>query len=320
MYVTHSPRCGTGRLRRSLTYCGSALLLIGSVLGLTATASGARPSADGRLIAHDDQHHILTGQNLAGDVVDNDSQLDGEYFWVAGHEEAEYGTVQINPDGEMRYYSRHGEVGEEFITYKVRDVLGNVATATIRIRVTGRDAPIAWDDYYAMGTDRQDSLRENVTDNDVDPDGDRFRVISQPRAEHGRVSVEPDGRFTYTPDRGFTGWDAFTYTISGWGSRDGGRPAVIDSTATVKILVSTESIVEEGPNGGFRAIDPFTERDAPNDADQDERDSEPQGEESPNQDEEQLDDSCPDRADCLQPPLKKAPPATPRVENPNYTG
>ena len=50
------------------------------------------------------------------------------------------------------------------------------------------------------------------------------------KAEHGRVEIFPDGRFTYKPDEGFVGEDSFKYKISGENN--------ISSEATVTIKIN----------------------------------------------------------------------------------
>jgi hypothetical protein len=53
-----------------------------------------------------------------------------------------------------------------------------------------------------------------VLSNDTDPDGDALRasLVSQPA--HGSVTLNTDGSFSYTPNTGYAGQDAFTYKAS----------------------------------------------------------------------------------------------------------
>lgn len=63
-----------------------------------------------------------------------------------------------------------------------------------------------------------------VLANDVDTDGDRLTAALYARPTHGIVVLNPDGSFTYTPDGGFRGTDAFTYRAS---ESDGGSAVAI---------------------------------------------------------------------------------------------
>ena len=49
---------------------------------------------------------------------------------------------------------------------------------------------------------------------DTDPDGDTLTVSENTDPTNGKVAVNPDGTYTYTPNPDFSGTDTFTYTIS----------------------------------------------------------------------------------------------------------
>jgi len=44
-------------------------------------------------------------------------------------------------------------------------------------------------------------------------------VAMAAQASHGKVVVDADGGFVYTPAAGFTGTDSFTYTLSVAGAK-----------------------------------------------------------------------------------------------------
>ncbi|MGE0394948.1 MAG: Ig-like domain-containing protein, partial [Vicinamibacterales bacterium] len=68
-----------------------------------------------------------------------------------------------------------------------------------------------------------------VLANDADPEGDALTVTAVTQPEHGAASIGTEGVVTYTPAAGYSGADAFTYTIS-----DGhGGVATGDVTVTV---------------------------------------------------------------------------------------
>ena len=73
-----------------------------------------------------------------------------------------------------------------------------------------QDTPV---EFGAGGWDR-------VLDNDTDPDRDKLTVALASGAEHGTVTVNPDGSFRYEPAAGYSGSDSFQYTVSdghgGW--------------------------------------------------------------------------------------------------------
>jgi len=87
--------------------------------------------------------------------------------------------------------------------------------------------PLALDD---SGTTPENTPVDiSVLGNDSDPDNDELSITSFTQPEHGTVSQNLDGTFTYTPDKDYDGPDSFTYTIS-----DGKSGT---STATVNLTV-----------------------------------------------------------------------------------
>ncbi|MEJ8566121.1 S8 family serine peptidase [Elongatibacter sediminis] len=87
--------------------------------------------------------------------------------------------------------------------------------------------PAAVDDAYA--TDADSAVSGNVLDND-DPGNGPSSIDSHTLPADGSLSLADNGTFTYTPDAGFTGEDAFTYRII---DQDGD----LSNTATVTLSV-----------------------------------------------------------------------------------
>ncbi len=55
-------------------------------------------------------------------------------------------------------------------------------------------------------------------------DGDPITVIQLTTTQHGTLSLNADGTFTYTPNAGYVGSDSFTYKLNdgaGQPGRDG---------------------------------------------------------------------------------------------------
>jgi hypothetical protein len=52
---------------------------------------------------------------------------------------------------------------------------------------------------------------EGVLTNDLDPEGGPLVAVLVENANHGRLTLNPDGSFTYAPDAGFVGSDEFRY-------------------------------------------------------------------------------------------------------------
>ena len=54
----------------------------------------------------------------------------------------------------------------------------------------------------------------DVLGNDTDPNGDPLAIDGTPTADHGTVTVNPDGTLTYTPDGNYHGPDTITYVVT----------------------------------------------------------------------------------------------------------
>jgi VCBS repeat-containing protein len=69
------------------------------------------------------------------------------------------------------------------------------------------------DDQYStsFNTPLQVSITNGVLQNDI---GSSLAVTSNSQPQHGTVSVNADGSFTYTPTSGYTGNDTFTYVAT----------------------------------------------------------------------------------------------------------
>ena len=77
-----------------------------------------------------------------------------------------------------------------------------------------------------------------------------YKIVSLP--SHGLVSVKADGSFLYTPAKGYTGRDAFTYTVT---DKYGASSA--EATVAVKIEKQSGSVVYSdmsGNSAGYAAV------------------------------------------------------------------
>lgn len=86
------------------------------------------------------------------------------------------------------------------------------------IRAFSNRSPNAVAEEYTTSEDI--GVTGNVLTNDTDADADRLTAKLVAGPEHGEVTLNPDGSFSYTPDTDFHGSDAFTYQVSdaksGW--------------------------------------------------------------------------------------------------------
>ena len=170
----------------------------------------------------DDSANVTVGAVLAGNVVTNDIDVDGDALsTTAATTIGTFGTFALNADGSFTYAAGALE-GTDSFTYTVTDTGGLTSTATVSITVSAavNEAPVAVDDYYSVSVNTGRLLNSviiTVSANDTDADGtlDLTSVAIGTAPLNGSVVVDAvSGHVTYTPRAGFRGSDAFSYTIN----------------------------------------------------------------------------------------------------------
>ena len=146
-------------------------------------------------------------------VLYNDSDADGDSITATMVSNVQHGTLSFSANGNFTYTPNAGFVGTDTFTYKDFDGLqwSTVATATIAV---ADSAPIAKNDSYTIAhgqTLSATSTSTSVLYNDTDADSDSLTASLVTGVQHGTLSFNSNGMFTYTPNAGFIGTDTFTY-------------------------------------------------------------------------------------------------------------
>jgi hypothetical protein len=178
-------------------------------------------------VAVDDSAETPEDTPVTVDVLDNDSDPDGDPLTVTAVSDPPHGAAAINPDGTVTYTPDLNFNGSDSFTYTISDG-GATATATVTVTVGPvNDGPVAVDDSAATNEDTPVTV--NVLGNDSDPDGDPLTITVVSTPGHGTAAID-SGQVVYTPDADYNGPDSFTYTIS---DGNGGT-----ATATVYITIN----------------------------------------------------------------------------------
>jgi hypothetical protein len=197
-------------------------------------------------VANSDRATTNYETSVSIDVLNNDSDPDGDKLAIANLTQPRNGSVELNTDAATRVkYTPNAEFsGRDRFTYTIRDSRGETATTTVTVTVSEppNRPPVAVDDKAVMDQATRDQAlgdknRESrmvipVLSNDSDPDGDSLTItnVTQPSTNPGvsQVEVNPDGTLTYIA-RDTSGTQTFTYTVS-----DGkGQEAKATVTVTV---------------------------------------------------------------------------------------
>jgi VCBS repeat-containing protein len=133
-------------------------------------------------------------------------------------------------------------VGRGTARLTATDGSGNTETCDLTINLP----PTAGGDAYVVQRNVARSvLASGVLANDSDPDGDLFTAVLEDLPDHGTLSLDPNGAFTYTPAPGYTGEDSFSYRAS-----DGIH---LSSPATVLLtVVNTAPVALGNSHTGWR--------------------------------------------------------------------
>jgi uncharacterized repeat protein (TIGR01451 family) len=172
-------------------------------------------------------------------VLANDTDADGDGLTVTGVGAATHGTTTVTGPSEVSYTPNAGYVGSDAFTYSISDGHGGTASGTVSVTVPNTP-PTAVDDSAA--TQVATPVTISVLANDTDPNTAQTLSASAPTTPaHGTAVVNGDGTITYTPDAGYSGPDAFDYTVGDGVATDighvtitvtAGAPVAVDDSAS----------------------------------------------------------------------------------------
>src|SRR6056297_1804130 len=86
--------------------------------------------------AVNDDAEVAAGQSITINVLDNDTDPEGDAIVLTDVEDPTDGTVTFTEGGEVTITPSFGFAGTDQITYTVEDTEGNTATGTINLSVT----------------------------------------------------------------------------------------------------------------------------------------------------------------------------------------
>ena len=185
-------------------------------------------------VAKNDAYTTAHGQTLSetstyNGVLGNDTDPENDSLTASLVSNVQYGTLTFNTNGTFTYTPAASFIGTDTFTYKAFDGLewSGVATATIAVT---ENPPVSTNDTYTVIHGQTLTSSSSVLSNDTDPDGDSLTASLVTGVQHGTLSLNPNGNFTYTPAPGFYGVDSFTYEA--WDGLKLSGPAIATITVT----------------------------------------------------------------------------------------
>ncbi|WP_143483847.1 Ig-like domain-containing protein, partial [Pseudoalteromonas sp. 3D05] len=155
-----------------------------------------------------DEVTIGAGESITIDVLNNDTDLDGDLLVLTGAT-VDFGQVSI-VENQLLYSPPTLFVGVATIEYSVSDGKGGTSNSTAKVNLVTNNAPTAV--FDTASTTDQASIEIDVLRNDTDADGDELFVVDA-QAGQGAATININGTLQYTPKVGFEGVDTIDYTI-----------------------------------------------------------------------------------------------------------
>jgi hypothetical protein len=189
------------------------------------------------------------GTLVQGNVLTNDVDPDpqgGSLTATLVQSPAHAANFVLNADGSYSYTPQAGYVGTDTFTYTAGK--GEVSTDPVLVTITMTNAlPAAVNDIAA--TTQSVKVIINVLANDSDADSDPLTAVLAGGPTNGTLTQNPDGTFTYTPAKGFSGQDSFTYS-----ARDGQTGAEpVPATVTITVGATAPPLSSPAAPGLERA-------------------------------------------------------------------
>lgn len=164
-------------------------------------------------VANNDNLLLAEDATRAGNVLANDSDLEGNTITAELAAPPTKGNVTLNPDGSYVYTPNLNANGSDRFTYTANDGLLTSAPATVLITITPvNDAPIGVADSFTVS--QNGVLNGNVLTNDLEVDGDPLTAVPLINPTKGILVLNSDGSFVYTPNPSAADNDSFSYIVS----------------------------------------------------------------------------------------------------------
>ena len=213
---------------------GTGSALTASAPALTVTAIENAPP-----VAGDDDLTVAEDGSATVSVLANDTDADGDALTVGTLSDPTHGSV-TESGGVVTYTPDANYAGPDSFTYEVCDVNGVCDTGTVTVVVTAVNDPPS-DPADASFATPEDTAHSGTLPGSVDPDGDPLTYAGTTQPDHGTVTVEPDGSYTYTPDPGYSGPDSFGYEVC--------DPSDVCATETDTVTVTPVNDAPPAPPG-----------------------------------------------------------------------
>lgn len=225
----------------SFTYKANDGLLNSNPATVTITVNGVNDPP----VAVNDSVQTVINTAVTIPVTSNDTDVDGSIDLTTCMiaTAPSQGTAVVQANCAVLYTPNAGYNGQDSFTYTVRDnngAVSNAATVVVAIIASTNAPPKAFND--SADTTVNTPVTVNVVANDTDSDGaiNPATVVIASVPANGTAAVQSNGTVVYTPNAGYNGKDAFTYTVKD-------NLGAVSNAATVSVTVGL--VIDNGSSG-----------------------------------------------------------------------
>ena len=160
-------------------------------------------------IAADDENFGYEDFTLSGSVALNDLDMDGDVLTYTVTVNPVSGTFVMNSNGSYVHTPFANFSGFEVITYQVCDPFNACSTSSLSIEIIEiNDDPIIVSDVFTGNEDQM--LSGDIRLNDTEPDNEFIHYYTVSEPQHGVLTFELGGQFTYTPNANWFGTEVIS--------------------------------------------------------------------------------------------------------------
>jgi hypothetical protein len=124
-----------------------------------------------------------------------------------------HGSLTLNADGSFTYTPNAGFFGPDSFSYSAQRPGAMSSPATVTINVVNQLPVVQAVSYQVNENASLKISAPGILANAVDPQGYLMWAVVVRKPAHGRLVLSPDGQLVYTPAKGFSGKDTFTYQV-----------------------------------------------------------------------------------------------------------
>jgi large repetitive protein len=170
-------------------------------------------------VARDDDYGVRPGRTTILEVLENDTDPDGDVLTVAGTTEISdaAGRLELIDGGRaLQFAPAEGAAGTVSFRYSVEDGRGGVHEASVNVRIVPESenaAPVSMRSG-AISVEQGQQLSYNVLGDWNDPDGDDLYLVNASPTGGDTVRSSPDGYITFEHRSAELGQKEVQFTVS----------------------------------------------------------------------------------------------------------